>query len=154
MLNQIEFTVKAFALILRRLNGEAPAQLLTFAFEGSDVMNFPGGKLDADERLTETLYREIQEETGFDRDQVDLLRKIGVVRYHEGDQRIERHDYLMVLTVDAPDQWTQVITGNGGDHGERIHLRWLTAAECDQISSEQQTFLDAGYLPEWFKRIG
>lgn len=156
MLNQAEMTVKAFALILRHINGDGPAQLLAFAFEGAEasLLNFPGGKLDAGERLTEALYREIEEETGFDRDQVDLLRKIGVVRYSDGDERIERHDYLMVLTVDAPDHWTHVITGDGSDGGEHVHLRWIKAAECDLIRSEQQTFLDAGYLPEWFKSVG
>ena len=140
---------KAFGLFIRpAANGRY--ELLTLTFEDADGLRFPGGNLDGDEMPEEGLFREIEEEVGWQ--QPRILRKLGVHRYYKPFVRatVERHDYLMSPPVETPEMWEHVVTGNGGDSGDVYTYRWIGADEIDLISAEVSTCVTPEHIPEVF----
>jgi 8-oxo-dGTP diphosphatase len=140
---------KVLGLFIRPA-GDGTCQLLTLTFEDADGLRFPGGNLDQDESPEEGLFREVEEEIGWQ--QPRILRLLGIHRYYKPFVRaaVERHDYLMSPPVETPHTWEHQVTGNGGDAGDIYTYRWIGMDEVVLISDELRTFVTAEHIPELF----
>jgi len=140
---------KAFGLFIRQAE-DGVWELLTLTFPDADGLRFPGGNLEKDEMPEEGLFREIEEELGWQ--QPRILRKLGEHHYFKPFimANVERHDFLMAPPVETPQAWQYQVTGEGNDAGEVFTYRWIRADEVDKISDELRTFVTAEHIPELF----
>jgi 8-oxo-dGTP pyrophosphatase MutT (NUDIX family) len=141
---------KAFGLFIRRAE-DGVYELLTLTFPDADGLRFPGGNLDEDETPEEGLFREIEEELGWQHPRI--LRKLGEHCYFKPFimANVERHDFLMTAPIETPPSWHYQVTGKGGDAGDVFTYRWIRAGEVEKISQEIRTFVTAEHIPELFE---
>lgn len=82
----------------------------------------PAGRLDPGEGLEPGLLRELEEEAGLTN--VRIVRELPGFEEHY-PSRYENHSFLVFLDGDAPDEWEQVVVGEGDDAGLTFHFRWV-----------------------------
>ncbi len=63
---------------------------------------------------------------------------------------MERHDFLLHVMVDTPDNWQVQVTGDGLDAGDTFGLHWLDKHSLTGIDAEHLRFLTPDYIPELF----
>jgi ADP-ribose pyrophosphatase YjhB (NUDIX family) len=93
-------------LIVRR--GRPPAQ---------DVFTLPGGAVEVGESIVDAVIREVQEETGFEIEPVDLAGYREVI-LRDDDGEVERH--FVVLCFAA-----QLLAGDPVPNEEIAEMRWV-----------------------------
>jgi 8-oxo-dGTP pyrophosphatase MutT (NUDIX family) len=113
---------RVVAYVTRVRNGRP--ELLVFEHEDFPHLGIqlPAGRLEPGEELEAGLLRELEEEAG--------LTRFGVIRELPGFEehypsRYENHGFHVVLAEEAPDEWDQVVLGEGDDAGLTFHYRWV-----------------------------
>lgn len=145
--NEVNFDLRAIAIILRDRNIEQELLAQSFTADPSIPWRFPGGGIDAGESIEDGLRREIREESGLG--QLEFVRKLGVQRYYKSylGRFIERHDFLFRV---QGNEWEHIVQGNGKDNGEVFGFHWISPEDIYRIDPEFQKFLDNKHLPEFF----
>jgi 8-oxo-dGTP pyrophosphatase MutT (NUDIX family) len=121
------FTVRVVGVCLR------DDHVLLHTGEGSDFWSLPGGRCEMGELSTETLRREMEEETGLHVTVGDLL---WVMENLYTDQGKSFHEigfyYRMELPVDVPPPHVEPeITGMEGAH--YLTFRWFPVSELETL---------------------
>ena len=143
------FDRKAVALILREREGVQELLVHSFAANPSLPWRFPGGGIEG-ESIESGLIREIREESGLEG--LNIIRKLGIQRYFKAYSGcyIERHDFLLKITSECPDNWEHTVHGSGNDSGEVFLFQWIRPELIYRIDPEHHKFLDAKHIPELF----
>ena len=143
---------KAMAYAIRTRLNEKP-ELLVMRFHDLPDMpfRFPGGSVEPGELPEAGMARELLEEAGIKTFRV--VRKLGIHHYFKSRFRVhvERHDYLIQIADETPDQFAHRVQGAGGDAGDTFVYRWLTADQVQELHDEYRDHLTAEYIPEWYR---
>ena len=152
MANTLKRKACAYA-IRNRLN--APPELLVMRFHDVPDMpfRFPGGGVEPGELPETGMARELHEEAGINT--FHLVRKLGIQHYFKSKFRVhvERHDYLIHIADETPDQFEHRVQGTGGDAGDTFVYSWIPADRAHELHDEFRDHLTAAYIPEWHSQI-
>ncbi len=140
----MEFKRKVLAYITRGFDEDC--ELLVF--EHKDMpdagLQVPGGTIEKDELLIDALYREIEEESGIQRDSLELFGKISKMKYYvdERDSVYERNFFHLKLLTQAEDYWEHKVVGDGEDNGLTFCYRWIPMTEIPPLAADQDQAID------------
>ena len=142
---------KAVAFAIRTRVDQKP-ELLVMRFQDISDMpfRFPGGSVEPGELPETGMARELLEEAGIQT--FRLVRKLGIQHYFKSRFRVhvERHDYLIQVADETPDQFEHRVQGEGGDAGDTFVYCWITAEQVHELHDEYRDDLTAAYIPEWY----
>lgn len=141
----VELRKKVLAYITR---GDGPdQQLLVYTMKDNPEsgMQVPGGTIDRGELLMDALYREIEEETGIQKDDLVLIGKLAKNTYfpRHRDRKYERTIFQLEYKGDGPDEWEHTVTGEGKDQGLTLHIRWAAVNAIPDLAEKQDMAIDA-----------
>ena len=141
----VELRKKVLAYITR---GNGPdQQLLVYTMKDhpESGVQVPGGTIDRGELLMDALYREIEEETGIQKDDLVLIGKLAKNTYfpRHRDRKYERTIFQLEYRGDGPDQWEHTVTGDGKDQGLKLQIRWMPVCDIQGLAEKQDMAIDA-----------
>ncbi|WP_336822214.1 NUDIX hydrolase [Sporosarcina sp. USHLN248] len=87
-------------------------------------LQVPGGTIEEDELLIDALYREIEEETGLHREQLELKGKVNKRNYfpeNREDVIHERNIFHLSFTGEGIEEWDNEVHSTGKDDGLIFH---------------------------------
>jgi len=130
---------KVLAYITR---GEEPDwEILAFKQKDNPKagLQVPGGTIESDELIIDALYREIEEETGIVREDLELKGKITKNNYYpEHKNRIyERTIFHLSYTGDNDGIWEYIVQGSGKDEGNTLCHRFIPVDELPELAGNQ-----------------
>ena len=134
---------KVLAYITQKREGEW--KLLVLKEVGSSGgYEVPGGTIEPDELLIDALYREIEEETGIQRHELTLMRKLKKSNYFPEDRHIvhERSIFLVQLDEPYPETWTHTVQGEGKDAGLTLQFEWVSLDDVPPLDANQNEAID------------
>lgn len=117
-------------------------KILVFDQEGNPEagLQVPGGTIEDDELLIDALYREIEEETGICRDQLEFKGKVHKKNYfpeHREDVIHERNIFHLVYTGDDESEWNNRVQSTGKDNGMVFHCQWMPIHDLPELAAGQ-----------------
>ncbi|PPA68962.1 NUDIX hydrolase [Jeotgalibacillus proteolyticus] len=123
---------KVLAYITRVQDGSR--ELLVFSHRDYPEagLQVPGGTVEDSELLIDALYREVEEECGLKRDELQLQGKLHKYMYYAEDRKkvYERNFFHLEVTTDTADEWEYVVDGDGEDGGLHFQFRWTPIEDC------------------------
>lgn len=135
---------KVLAYITREIGEDS--QILVFKHKDfADAgIQVPGGTIENEELLIDALYREIEEETGIERENLKLIGKVSKMKYYvdERDRVYERNFFHLELTGQAPDTWNHTVIGDGEDNGLTFSFYWVPISELPELAADQDQAID------------
>ncbi|MDN4608303.1 NUDIX hydrolase [Sporosarcina sp. F6_3S_P_2] len=136
----MEVKRKVLAYITKGENTER--KILVFDQKGNPEagLQVPGGTIEEDELLIDALYREIEEETGIRREQLELRGKVHKRNYfpaHRKDVMHERNIFHLVFIGDDESEWDNLVKSEGQDNGMIFHCQWLPIYNLPQLAAGQ-----------------
>lgn len=136
----MEVKRKVLAYITKGENTEQ--KILVFEQKDHPEAGFqvPGGTIEDDELLIDALYREIEEETGLRREQLELKGKVNKRNYfpkHQQDVVHERNIFHLTYTGDNDAEWDNCVRSTGKDNGMIFHCRWIPVHELPALAADQ-----------------
>ncbi|WOV86683.1 NUDIX domain-containing protein [Sporosarcina oncorhynchi] len=105
----------------------------------------PGGSIEKDELLIDALYREIEEETGILREQLELNGKVNKRNYFPANRKHivhERNIFHLTYTGPEKSEWDFIVRGDGADSGMVFHCLWIPVQELPSLAAEQDTEIE------------
>ncbi|BAQ08794.1 nudix hydrolase [Bacillus sp. OxB-1] len=104
----------------------------------------PGGTIEKDELLMDALYREIEEETGITRDQLELRGKVTKNKHFPRDRDLvyERNIFHLIYTGEVLSPWEHRVDSDGKDDGSIYCNRWIPLDNLPQLAGKQDEALD------------
>lgn len=135
----MEIKRKVLAYILR---GKEP-NLEILVFEHKDHpkagWQVPGGTIESDELIIDALYREIEEETGIPRKDLELKGKVNKTNYYpkNSDTMYERSIFQLAYTGDTLEKWEHRVEGDGKDEGLTFCHRFIPIKELPELAANQ-----------------
>lgn len=105
----------------------------------------PGGTIEKDELLIDALYREIEEETGIRRDQLELVGKVNKRNYfpeNREDVIHERTIFQLTFIGEEKPEWDNPVLGDGVDEGMIFHCKWIPVQDLPTLAAEQDTEIE------------
>ncbi|TFE01326.1 MULTISPECIES: NUDIX domain-containing protein [Jeotgalibacillus] len=136
-------TRKVLAYITRERNGQT--ELLVFSQQDPSAgLQVPGGGVEDDELLIDALYREVEEESGLKRDELQLQGKLHKQMYYSEDRSkyYERNFFHLSLTRPADDEWDYVVDGDGEDGGMKFHFEWRPLHEASKLAADMDNAVE------------
>lgn len=127
--------------------GTAPnEELLVFEFKNSDKEGLfvPGGTIEPGELIMDAVYREIEEETGIQQDELELVGKLNKTNYfpEDRDKAYERTFFQFAYIGETRDAWEHVGTGTGEDNGLVFALRFMPIKDLPSLGSNQDQAIE------------
>lgn len=104
------------------------------------------GTVEPGEAVEAALFREIEEESGFGRDKLRLLRKLG--KDHNPGSDEEWHGFELTPLVRLPDRWSHSVAGEGEDKGLFFNYYWVPLSAELELAGKHGRFL------MWLNRPG
>ena len=112
-------------------------------FEQKDKPNagwqVPGGTIESDELIIDALYREIEEETGITRQDLELRGKVNKTNYYprNSDTVYERTIFQLAYNGDPLKEWEHYVKGHGKDEGLKLCHRFIPINELPELAANQ-----------------
>ena|SRR5699024_1695581 len=144
MWEEMETNRKVLAYITK---GTAPdEELLVFEFKNNDKEGFfvPGGTIEPGELIMDAIYREIEEETGIQQNELELVGKLNKTNHfpEDRDKAYERTFFQFTYIGEERDAWEHVGTGSGEDRGLVFSLRFIPLKQLPTLGSNQDQALE------------
>lgn len=121
-------------------------ELLVFEFKNTDKegMFVPGGTIEAGELIMDAMYREIEEETGIQSEELELVGKLNKTNHfpEDRDKAYERTFFQFMYKGEDREAWEHVGTGEGEDKGLVFDLRFIPLSELPPLGSNQDQSLE------------
>ncbi|MCM3745598.1 NUDIX hydrolase [Sporosarcina luteola] len=141
----MEIKRKVLAYITKDDNGDR--KLLVFEHKNNPEAGWqvPGGTIEEDELLLDALYREIEEETGIRREQLQLNGKVIKENYFpENRPNVihERNIFHLTYIGEEEAEWDTCVNSTGKDNGMIFHCRWVPVNELPELAASQDKALD------------
>ncbi|MDG5473617.1 NUDIX domain-containing protein [Jeotgalibacillus sp. ET6] len=123
---------KVLAYITREQGGHKELLVFTHRDYPEAGLQVPGGTVEDTELLIDALYREVEEETGLKRDDLQLQGKLHKYMYYAEDREkyYERNFFHLEVTAETSDEWEYVVDGDGEDGGLHYQFQWTPVKEC------------------------
>lgn len=137
--NMMEIKRKVLAYITR---GQEPNWEI-LVFEHKDHPNagwqVPGGTIESDELIIDALYREIEEETGIPRKDLELNGKVNKTNYYPEDSDVmhERSIFQLTYIGETLKEWEHRVEGDGEDEGLTFCHRFIPIQELPELAANQ-----------------
>lgn len=130
---------KVFAYITR---GQEPNQeILVFEQKENSKAGWqvPGGTIESDELIIDALYREIEEETGIPRQDLELKGKVNKTNYYpkNSNKMYERTIFQLAYKGDPLKEWEYCVQGDGKDEGLTLCHRFVPIEELPELARNQ-----------------
>jgi 8-oxo-dGTP diphosphatase len=103
-------------------------------------LQVPGGTIEEDDPLIDALYREIEEETGIHRDQLQLNGKVNKMNYfpaHRKNVMHERNIFHLTYIGEGDSEWDRCVGGTGSDTGMIFRCRWIPVDKMPSLAAAQ-----------------
>ncbi|MTD32055.1 NUDIX domain-containing protein [Planomicrobium sp. YIM 101495] len=140
----METSRKVFAYITR--GPEEQRELLVFEYKGEPEVGVqvPGGSIVEGELLIDALYREVQEETGLAKDELQFVGKVQKYNYYptHKDKVYERNIFHFDYVGEPRSHWEHTIESNGRDNGLTLQFRWERIDELPPLAAEQDNAVE------------
>ncbi|WP_404408268.1 NUDIX domain-containing protein [Jeotgalibacillus malaysiensis] len=135
---------KVLAYITREIDGKT--ELLVFSQKDHPQagLQVPGGGVEDDELLIDALYREIEEETGLKRDELQLQGKLHKQMYYSEDRSkyYERNFFHLALKRPVENEWEYTVESDGKDDGLKFHFEWRPIEEASKLAADMDNAVD------------
>ena len=107
-------------------------------------LQVPGGTIEDDELLIDALYREIKEETGIRREDLELKGKLNKTNYFPENRDViyERNIFHLAFTGEEHDRWEHRVDGGGDDDGMTFCHRWVSVNELPELAANQDQAIE------------
>src|SRR5699024_5903943 len=91
------------------------------------------------ELLIDALYREVQEETGLTKDELQFMGKVQKYKYYpeNKDKVYERNIFHFEYIGEPRQHWVHTIESNGRDNGMTLEFRWEPLDDLPTLAAEQ-----------------
>ncbi|WP_252504238.1 NUDIX domain-containing protein [Sporosarcina sp. Marseille-Q4943] len=141
----MEIKRKVLAYITK--DDHAGRKILVFEQEGNPEagLQVPGGTIEEDELLIDALYREIEEETGIRRDQLQLNGKVDKKNYFPENRKNvihERNVFHLTYIGEDEHEWDTCVKSTGKDNGMIFHCRWMPVNDLPALAAGQDELID------------
>ncbi|MFS0576951.1 NUDIX domain-containing protein [Sporosarcina sp. 179-K 3D1 HS] len=104
----------------------------------------PGGTIEKDELLLDALYREIEEETGINRDELVLKGKVTKNKHFPRNRELvyERNIFHLAYTGKEQPPWEHHVHSDGKDNGATYCNRWIPIDSLPKLASKQDEAIE------------
>lgn len=99
----------------------------------------PGGTIEEHELLLDALYREIEEESGLQKNQLQLKSKVRKTKYFPKDRNeiYERTIFHLDFIGHDEHEWEHEVYGDGEDDGLVFCYRWVPLHSIPTLAAKQ-----------------
>jgi 8-oxo-dGTP diphosphatase len=107
-------------------------------------LQVPGGTIEEDELLIDALYREIEEETGINREELELKGKVNKTNYFPEHRNVvyERNIFHLVFIGEKHTGWEYRVNGGGKDDGMTFCHRWVPLNMLPELAANQDQAIE------------
>lgn len=140
----MELKRKVLAYITKGENAEREI----LVFEHKDFpeagLQVPGGTIEKDELLIDALYREIEEETGINREELELKGKVNKTNYFPEHKNVvyERNIFHLKFIGEVHSRWEYRVNGGGKDDGMIFCHRWVPINKLPELAADQDQAIE------------
>lgn len=122
--------------------GEGPnREILVFQHKNNSKAGFqvPGGTIESHELIIDALYREIEEETGIKRCDLELRGKVDKTNFYpENRDRIDQRTIFHLAYIgEDRKEWEYCVKGNGKDARLTFCHRFIPLNELPKLAANQ-----------------
>lgn len=129
--------------VLAYITREQESNSEILVFKHKDYPNagwqVPGGTIESDELIIDALYREIEEETGIPREDLELKGKVNKTNHYpeHSDTIHERTIFQLSYTGNHSKEWEHCVEGDGKDEGLIFCHRFIPIKELPELAANQ-----------------
>ena len=107
-------------------------------------LQVPGGTIEEDELLIDALYREIEEETGIPREDLELKGKVNKTKYFPMNRDVvyERTIFHLSFIGNGQTRWEHLVESTGKDDGMTFCHRWIPVKDLPELAGNQGQAID------------
>lgn len=107
-------------------------------------LQVPGGTIERDELLIDALYREIEEESGIQREELVLCGKLHKTNFYPKDKDVvlERSVFHFDYAGEHDTPWDYEVHGDGKDEGLIFQFKWISVEDLPKLASKQDQALE------------
>ncbi|MBO0601657.1 NUDIX domain-containing protein [Sporosarcina sp. E16_3] len=107
-------------------------------------LQVPGGTIEKDELLLDALYREIEEETGIQRSNLELKGKVNKTNYFPEHKHViyERNIFHLAYIGEEHAKWEHRVDGGGKDDGMTFCHRWVSVKNLPELAANQDQAIE------------
>ena len=107
-------------------------------------LQVPGGTIEEDELLIDALYREIEEETGINKEDLELKGKVNKTNYFPEHKNVvyERNIFHLKFIGKEHAGWEHRVYGGGKDDGLTFYHRWVPIDKLPELAASQDQAID------------
>jgi len=142
--NTLELKRKVLAYITK--GEDAEREILVFEQKDNPDagLQVPGGTIEEDELLIDALYREIEEETGINREDLELKGQITKSNYFPEHKNVvyERNIFHLTFTGKELAGWEHRVYGGGKDDGLTFSHRWVPINKLPKLAASQDQAIE------------
>ena len=143
---------KVTAIILRKKNEKI--EMLVFNFANSDYKysRLPGGGVENSETPLDATLREIEEESGINRNSLTYLREVGRLEYFKPQihKKVRMYNFLFLANLELENSFEFIVNSDGKDNGLVFEYHWIEKSQIKEIDPELSQLINIYNLPEFF----
>lgn len=112
-------------------------------------LHFPTISINPDETSEDAVFRAIYLRTGIPKDELVIVREIGVIYFYRMhiDTSIERHDYVLELNTRYPKRWSYKFQHNN-DYTEELSICMISHHRLPEVSVYYRSTIEK-HIPEF-----
>ncbi len=125
---------------------DAAREILVFEHKDNPDagLQVPGGTIEEDELPIDALYREIEEETGINREDLELKGKVNKTNYFPEHKNViyERNIFHLAFIGKGHAGWEHRVYGGGEDDGMTFCHRWVPVNKLPELAANQDQAIE------------